>query len=48
MIDGLSHVTFVVSDLQRMTRFLKAIFDADEVWTADRRHVADFLLAPHP
>ncbi|MGI9304702.1 MAG: FosX/FosE/FosI family fosfomycin resistance hydrolase [Gammaproteobacteria bacterium] len=31
MIDGLSHITFVVSDLERMTELLVSIFDAEEI-----------------
>ena len=34
MIHGLSHVTFVVRDLQRMTRFLVDIFEAEEVYAS--------------
>ena len=34
MIKGLSHITFVVSDLDRMTNFLTAIFDAEEVYSS--------------
>jgi catechol 2,3-dioxygenase-like lactoylglutathione lyase family enzyme len=32
MIEGLSHLTFIVSDLERMTTFLTKIFDAEEVY----------------
>jgi fosfomycin resistance protein FosX len=32
MIEGLSHITFVVSDLDRMTHFLTTIFNAEEVY----------------
>lgn len=32
MIEGLSHVTFVVRDLDRMTAFLSEIFDAEPVY----------------
>jgi fosfomycin resistance protein FosX len=32
MIEGLSHITFVVSDLDRMTRFLTTIFNAEEIY----------------
>lgn len=35
MIEGLSHVTFIVSDLDRMTGFLKQIFDAEEIYSGD-------------
>lgn len=34
MIEGLSHITFIVSDLDRMTRFLEIIFDAEEVYSS--------------
>ncbi len=32
MIEGLSHITFVVRDLDRMTKFLEIIFEAEEVY----------------
>ena len=34
MIEGLSHVTFVVRDLDRMTRILTGIFGAQEVYAS--------------
>jgi catechol 2,3-dioxygenase-like lactoylglutathione lyase family enzyme len=34
VIEGLSHVTFVVRDLERMTRILTGIFDAREVYAS--------------
>lgn len=34
MIEGISHVTFVVSDLDRMSKFLSRIFDATEVYAS--------------
>ena len=34
MIEGLSHVTFVVRDLDRMTRILIGIFGAREVYAS--------------
>jgi fosfomycin resistance protein FosX len=34
MIEGLSHITFVVSDLERMTYFLTTIFNAEEVYSS--------------
>jgi catechol 2,3-dioxygenase-like lactoylglutathione lyase family enzyme len=37
MIDGLSHITFIVSDLERMTVFLTHIFDAREVYASGGR-----------
>lgn len=32
MIEGLSHITFVVRDLDRMERFLTAVFEAEKVY----------------
>jgi catechol 2,3-dioxygenase-like lactoylglutathione lyase family enzyme len=32
MIEGLSHITFVVRDLDRMTQFLEVIFEAEEAY----------------
>jgi catechol 2,3-dioxygenase-like lactoylglutathione lyase family enzyme len=34
MIEGLSHITFIVSNLERMSHFLKKIFDAREVYSS--------------
>ena len=34
MIEGLSHITFVVSDLERTSHFLTEIFDAREVYSS--------------
>ncbi len=34
MIEGLSHVTFIVSDLDRTTKFLQEVFDAEEVYSS--------------
>lgn len=34
MIEGLSHVTFIVSDLDRMSVFLSKIFDAKEIYAS--------------
>jgi len=34
MIEGLSHVTFVVRDLERMTTFLETILDARQVYSS--------------
>jgi catechol 2,3-dioxygenase-like lactoylglutathione lyase family enzyme len=34
MIEGLSHVTFIVSDLDRMTLFLSKIFGAEEIYAS--------------
>jgi fosfomycin resistance protein FosX len=37
MIEGLSHITFVVSDLDRMTHFLATIFHAQEIYSSGSR-----------
>ena len=34
MIEGLSHITFIVRDLERMASFLSAIFDAEEIYSS--------------
>lgn len=34
MIEGLSHITFIVRDLERMTRFLTTLLDAEEVYAS--------------
>jgi len=34
MIEGLSHITFVVSDLERMATFLSHIFDAEQIYSS--------------
>ncbi|NEQ27492.1 MAG: FosX/FosE/FosI family fosfomycin resistance thiol transferase [Microcoleus sp. SIO2G3] len=34
MIEGLSHITLIVHDLDRTTNFFKAIFDAEEVYSS--------------
>jgi fosfomycin resistance protein FosX len=34
MVEGLSHLTFIVADLDRMTRFLTEILDAKEVYSS--------------
>jgi catechol 2,3-dioxygenase-like lactoylglutathione lyase family enzyme len=35
MIEGLSHMTFIVRDLDRMTKILEGVFDAREVYASD-------------
>ncbi|SCY59980.1 FosX/FosE/FosI family fosfomycin resistance hydrolase [Desulfoluna spongiiphila] len=35
MIESVSHITFVVSDLERMSHFLVAIFDAEEIYDSN-------------
>ena len=37
MIEGLSHITFIVRDLDRMADFLQAIFGAEEVYSSGDR-----------
>ena len=34
MIEGLSHVTFIVRDLDQMSLFLSSIFDAKEIYSS--------------
>lgn len=34
MIEGISHVTFIVRDLERMTSFLTTVFGAEEVYSS--------------
>ena len=34
MIDGLSHMTFIVRDLERMAAILTCVFDAREVYSS--------------
>ena len=39
MIEGLSHITLIVSDLDRMSRFFTAIFEAEQVYdSGDHTH----------
>jgi catechol 2,3-dioxygenase-like lactoylglutathione lyase family enzyme len=55
VIEGLSHVTFVVRDLERMTRILTGIFGAREVYASGEEtfsiarekffHVGDLWIA---
>lgn len=35
MIESISHITFIVSDLERMSNFLIRIFDAKEIYSSD-------------
>ncbi|VFQ46304.1 FosX/FosE/FosI family fosfomycin resistance hydrolase [Desulfoluna butyratoxydans] len=35
MIESVSHITFIVSDLERMSHFLEAIFDAEEIYDSN-------------
>jgi len=34
MIEGISHITFIVHDLEKATRFFREIFDAKEVYSS--------------
>jgi len=34
MIEGISHITFIVKDLGRATRFFTSVFDAKEVYAS--------------
>ncbi|SDE79721.1 FosX/FosE/FosI family fosfomycin resistance hydrolase [Sporomusa acidovorans] len=34
MIEGISHITFIVKELESATRFFKAIFDAEEIYAS--------------
>ncbi|NJS15977.1 MAG: FosX/FosE/FosI family fosfomycin resistance thiol transferase [Nostocaceae cyanobacterium CSU_2_110] len=34
MIQGISHITFIVKDLEKMTRLLVYIFDAEEIYSS--------------
>lgn len=37
MISGLSHITFIVKDLERATIFLEKIFEATEVYASENK-----------
>jgi fosfomycin resistance protein FosX len=37
VIEGLSHMTFIVRDLERMTEILTAVFDAREVYSSGEK-----------
>ncbi len=34
MIDGISHLTFIVKDLERASTFFRSIFDAEEIYSS--------------
>ncbi|VBB08130.1 glyoxalase/bleomycin resistance protein/dihydroxybiphenyl dioxygenase [Lucifera butyrica] len=34
MIEGISHLTFIVKDLERASEFFTAIFDAEEIYSS--------------
>jgi catechol 2,3-dioxygenase-like lactoylglutathione lyase family enzyme len=37
MIEDISHITFIVSDLDRMTDILETVFDAKEVYASGEK-----------
>jgi len=37
MIEGISHITFIVHDLEKATRFFREIFDAKEVYSSGNK-----------
>jgi fosfomycin resistance protein FosX len=37
MIEGLSHITFIVKDLDRASDFMRTVFDAKEVYSNDEK-----------
>lgn len=37
MIEGISHITFIVRDLDRTTRFLKDVFEAEPVYDSGEK-----------
>ncbi len=37
MIEGFSHITFIVSDLDRMENLLTTVFDAKEVYSSGEK-----------
>jgi fosfomycin resistance protein FosX len=37
MIEGISHLTFIVQDLERMATFLRTIFEAEEIYDSGDR-----------
>jgi fosfomycin resistance protein FosX len=38
MIEAISHITFEVRDVERMGQFLRAIFDAEEVYDSGTKN----------
>ena len=34
MIEGISHITFIVKDLERASMFFRVIFDAEEIYSS--------------
>ena len=43
MIEGISHITFIVKNLERATRFFTSVFDAEEVYASGNQ---TFSLTP--
>ena len=43
MIEGISHITFIVENLERATRFFTSVFDAEEVYASGNQ---TFSLTP--
>ncbi len=37
VIEGISHITFIVSDLERASSFLKTVFDAREIYSSGEK-----------
>ena len=37
MIQGISHITFIVKDIENATRFFNSIFDAKEVYSSEEK-----------
>ncbi len=37
MIQGISHITFIVKDLEKMSKFLVFIFDAEEIYSSGEK-----------
>ena len=37
MVEALSHITFIVRDLQQMSHFLTTLFDAKEIHSSEKR-----------
>jgi catechol 2,3-dioxygenase-like lactoylglutathione lyase family enzyme len=37
MIEGVSHITFIVEDLERASAFFRSLFDAEEVYSSGDR-----------
>ncbi|GAB1537928.1 FosX/FosE/FosI family fosfomycin resistance hydrolase [Scytonema sp. NUACC21] len=38
MIEGISHITFIVRDLEKMTKFLTFLLDAKQVYSSDEHN----------